>query len=144
MKKAMVSLLIGVFFISQFLLGEKKQDPAPRRVIAVSVWAENIAETAEFYQKLLELTEPPVRQNGRMRLRMDGAVLFIIRGRPCKTESEAAFPLFAFAVSDLDKAEAFLRARNIKMPYGIEGSGQHRELQFHDPAGNLVELVQNR
>jgi hypothetical protein len=29
------------------------------------------------------------------------------------------------------------------MPYGIQGSGRHRELQFYDPAGNLVELVQH-
>jgi hypothetical protein len=90
------------------------------------------------------LSEFPLQQDDRIRLRLDGAVIFILKGKPCVAESDVPFPLFALTVGDLDKAEVFLKARNLKIPYGIEGSGQRRELQFYDPAGNLVELVQNR
>lgn len=144
MKKNTFILIFGLSLVTSFLLGNKTLETATSRVVAICLWAENIPETAEFYQKLLGLTDPPSKQENRIRLRLDGAVLFILKGKPCAAESDFSFPLFALSVIDPDKAEVFLKARNIDMPFGIEGSGKHRELQFYDPAGNLVELVQNR
>ena len=144
MKKITFIPLISLLLAASLFMGVKTQDATLSRVAAVCLWAENIHETAEFYQKLLELQEPPTEQNNRIRLRLNRAVFFILKGKPCSAESDNPFPLFAFTVNDLDMAESFLKTHNIKIPHGIEGSGHHRELQFYDPAGNLLELVQNR
>ncbi len=143
-KKIIFIYISGLLVVTLFLLSNSEQEMASCQVVAVCLWAENVPETSEFYQTLLGATDPPVRQEGRIRLKLGGAVLFILEGKPCSAESDISFPLFALTVKDLDKAEAFLKKRNINMPYGIEGSSQHRELQFYDPAGNLVELVQDR
>ena len=142
--KRLVFVFVIVLLLTNFLAsGDAIEEIAKNRIAAVCLWAENIPETAEFYVELLGLSEQPVKQEDRMRLRLDGTILFILKGKPCAAKSDKPFPLFALIVDDLDKAAIFLKELNIKMPYGIQGSGRHRELQFYDPAGNLVELVQH-
>jgi catechol 2,3-dioxygenase-like lactoylglutathione lyase family enzyme len=52
------------------------------------------------------------------------------------------FPLIALAVDDLDAAEQNLLLHGVELPWGIEADADSRWVMFHDPAGNLVELVQ--
>ncbi|MBI1882351.1 MAG: VOC family protein, partial [Chloroflexi bacterium] len=52
------------------------------------------------------------------------------------------FPLVAFAVEDLDQAVARLHKYHVELPWGIEEGDNSRWVMFHDPAGNLIELVQ--
>jgi len=143
LKKLSLVAALGLLMIVHTLLrGITPQGGGSSRVVAVCLWAENVPETAEFYGALLGLNESASAHGDRLSLILDGAVLFILKGKPRAAESDEPFPLFALSVDDLDEAASFLRDRGIKMPYGIEGSGRHRELQFYDPAGNLVELVQ--
>ena len=48
----------------------------------------------------------------------------------------------AFAVDDLEAAIARLQAHGVELPWGIENDEVSRWVMFHDPAGNLIELVQ--
>ncbi len=56
--------------------------------------------------------------------------------------SLARFPLFALSVDNLDAMVSRLVELRIEMPWGIESNPASRWVMFHDPAGNLIELVQ--
>jgi hypothetical protein len=75
---------------------------------------------------------------------VEGSYLTILKGRPVPAQKAepARFPLMAFVVQDLDSAVARLRAHDVEMPWGIEDGAYSRWVMSHDPAGNLVELVQ--
>lgn len=82
MKKIIFILTLGLLLVPSFLLGNITQDAASSRVVAVCLWAENTPEAAEYYPKPLGLIDPPIRQEGRICLRLDGAVLFVLKGKP--------------------------------------------------------------
>jgi hypothetical protein len=48
----------------------------------------------------------------------------------------------AFSIPDLDKAVERLRLHSVDLPWGVETNATGRWVMFHDPAGNLVELVE--
>ncbi len=140
-----VGFLMNITFIITSVAQQSNDEKSKKRsqVKAVCLWAEDVPELAAFYKDILELEEPIIDFAGRIRFKLDDAVFFILKGKPQAAKSEEPFPLFALSIDDLDMAVVKLKTRNIKMPHGIEGSGRHRELQFYDPAGNLVELVQS-
>jgi predicted enzyme related to lactoylglutathione lyase len=45
-------------------------------------------------------------------------------------------------IPDLDTAIEALRVHGVDMPWGVESNPAGRWVLFHDPAGNLIELVQ--
>jgi catechol 2,3-dioxygenase-like lactoylglutathione lyase family enzyme len=47
-----------------------------------------------------------------------------------------------FSVPQLDKAVDTLRLYGVDLPWGVEKNAASRQVMFHDPAGNLVELVE--
>jgi catechol-2,3-dioxygenase len=92
------------------LHGKKaSQETIKSHVAAVCLWTENVPETAEFYMELLGLQEQPVKKLDLIRLRLNGAVLFILKGKPCPAKSKEPFPMFALTVEDLDEAIIFLK-----------------------------------
>ena len=56
------------------------------------------------------------------------------------------WPMFALTVSDLDQSVNALRDAVVELPWGIEEFGapepSSRYVMFHDPAGNLIEVVE--
>jgi catechol 2,3-dioxygenase-like lactoylglutathione lyase family enzyme len=112
------------------------------RIAVVSIWAEDVAATAHFYRDVVGLRLLPHHQQPHFDL--GGSYLTILKGRPVPAQDAepSRFPLIAFAVKDLDAAVARLRAHDVQLPWGIEGDAHSRWVMFHDPAGNLVELVQ--
>jgi hypothetical protein len=48
----------------------------------------------------------------------------------------------AFSIPDLDIVIEKLRLHDVELPWGVETSASGRWVMFHDPAGNLVELVE--
>jgi catechol 2,3-dioxygenase-like lactoylglutathione lyase family enzyme len=109
----------------------------------ISVWAEDVVETAHFYKDVLGLELLPHLHAGRPHFKVGEAYLTILKGKPQPAEypEPSRFPLFAFRVKDFDQAVAQLKARGVDLPWGVEGQADARWVMFHDPAGNLIELT---
>jgi hypothetical protein len=52
------------------------------------------------------------------------------------------FPVIAFSVDNIDAAVEKVSQHDISLPWGMEQDENSRWVMFHDPAGNLIELVQ--
>ena len=113
------------------------------RLAVISLWAEDVLATTHFYKDVIGLKLLP-HAGTRPHFMINGVYLTILKGRPApaKDADPARFPLVAFAVDDLDAAIARLNAHGVAMPWGIEQDAASRWVMFHDPAGNLIELVQ--
>lgn len=108
-------------------------------VAVVSLWAEDVPALAHFYRDVIGLELLP-HHGERPHFDVNGMYLTIVKGAPCSAPTR--FPFVALAVDDLDEAVARLCAHHIELPWGIESNAGSRWVMFHDPAGNLIELVQ--
>jgi catechol 2,3-dioxygenase-like lactoylglutathione lyase family enzyme len=116
----------------------------PNKLAVVSIWAEDVATTAHFYRDVIELHLLDHHGGGRPHFDLNGVYLTILKGRPVPAGDAVPvrFPLLAFAVDDLAAAVARLQTHGVELPWGIEKDEYSRWVMFHDPAGNLIELVQ--
>lgn len=114
-----------------------------KNIKVVSLWAEDVHETARFYRDVLGLNLISHHHNSQPHFRVGDAYLVILKGKPHPAEDPepSRFPLLAFEVQDLDAAVERLIAHEVELPWGIEESGTSRWVMFHDPAGNLIELT---
>lgn len=113
------------------------------KLAVISLWAEDVPAAAHFYRDVIGLKLLP-HHGGRPHFDLDGVYLTILQGRPqpARDANPERFPLFAWAVDDLDAAIQRLHAHHIETPWGIESDSRSCWVMFHDPAGNLIELVQ--
>jgi catechol-2,3-dioxygenase len=112
-------------------------------IAVVSLWAENVPATTHFYRDVIGLSIMPHHAGDRSYFNLDGCTLTIVRGRPAlPPDPEPRFPVVAFSIPDLDKAVERLRLHSVDLPWGVETNATGRWVMFHDPAGNLVELVE--
>lgn len=102
------------------------------------MWAEDVPTTAHFYRDVIDLRLLP-HHGDRPHFDLGGTYLTILRGTPCPAPTR--FPIFAFAVEDLDATIERLRTHRVELPWGIEEDAGSRCVMFHDPAGNLIELA---
>ena len=109
----------------------------------ISVWAEDVAATAHFYRDVLGL-DLLSHHGSRPHFKIDGIYLTILKGTtvPAQDADPNRFPLFAFSVDNLDEMVKHLGQHGGALPWGIESRADERWAMFHDPAGNLIELVQ--
>ncbi len=113
------------------------------RIAVISLWAQDVPATAYFYRQVIGL--PLVAHHGgRPHFDLGGSYLVILQGTPSPAEDAVPerFPLVAFTVEDLDAAIARLESHSVSLPWGVESDAISRWVMFHDPGGNLVELVQ--
>ena len=113
------------------------------RFAVISLWAEDVPAAAHFYRNVIGLQQ--LHHSGdRPHFIVDGIYLTILKGHPApaRDATPARFPLVAFAVDDLEASLERLRLHQVPMPWGIEQDADSRWVMFHDPAGNLIELVQ--
>ncbi len=110
------------------------------RFAVVAVWAEDVLAAAHFYRDVIGLTPLPHHPEDRPHFDLDGTYLTIVHGHP--TLSDSHFPVVAFSVPDLDKAVEKLQLHNVELPHGVEAGPAGRWVKLHDPAGNLIELVE--
>jgi catechol 2,3-dioxygenase-like lactoylglutathione lyase family enzyme len=113
------------------------------RFAVISLWAEDVPAAAHFYRDVIGLTllhHPGQRPH----FMVNGIYLTILKGRPAPAQDAvpARFPLVAFAVDDLQASIERLSAHQVALPWGVEKDASSRWVMFHDPAGNLIELVQ--
>jgi catechol 2,3-dioxygenase-like lactoylglutathione lyase family enzyme len=109
----------------------------------IALWAENVPACAQFYRDGLGLTLLP-HHGERPHFDVDGVYLTILKGvpTPAQNAEPARFPLFALYVDDLNAMVSRLEKLQVDMPCGIESDAASRWIMFHDPGGNLIELVQ--
>ena len=113
------------------------------KLAVVALWAEDVVAAARFYHEVLGLT--PMPHHGKWpHFNLGGIYLTILQGRPCPAEDAvpSRFPILALSVGNLRNAIARLEAHAVEMPWGIEEGATSRWVMFHDPAGNLIELVE--
>ncbi len=113
------------------------------RLAVISLWAEDVPRTAHFYRDILGLTLVP-HHGDRPHFDLGGVSLVILRGKPVPAQNAVPprFPILAFAVDDLDAAIEHLKQHQVELPWGVEEDENSRWVMIHDPAGNLIELVQ--
>lgn len=110
----------------------------------VSLWAEDIARTAHFYRDVIGLRLLP-HHGDRPHFDLGGQYLVLVRGKPT-TRVEGSpdhFPVLAFGVDELESAMNRLETHGVDLPWDIEEGYGTRWIQFYDPAGNLIELVES-
>jgi len=115
----------------------------PTRIAVVSLWAEDVPQTAHFYRDAIGLPLLP-HHGERPHFKLGDSYLVILKGSPMPPQdtNPARFPLIALAVDDLDAAIERLSLHRVEMPWGVESDAASRWVMLNDPAGNLIELVQ--
>jgi predicted enzyme related to lactoylglutathione lyase len=118
----------------------------PKSIAVVSLWAEDVPTAAHFYRDVIGLRLLPhhSHHDGRPHFDVSGTYLTILKGKPVPAQNAepSHFPLIAFAVDDLDSAIERLQAHHVELPREVVEDADSRWVMFHDPAGNLIELVQ--
>ena len=115
------------------------------KIAVVSIRAEDVSAAAHFYRDAVGLPLM-AHHGGRPHFDLGDAHLTILKGRPVpvRDPTPSRFPIVAFAVPDLDAAIERLDAHQVELPWGIEENETGRWVMFHDPAGNLIELVERK
>jgi catechol-2,3-dioxygenase len=129
--------------VSLLIFKNKEELVMPLNFAVIALWAEDVPASSHFYNELLGLTLPP-HAGGRPHFDVNGIYLTILKGvpTPAQNAEPARFPLFALAVEDLDAMVSRLENLHVEIPWGIESNAVSRWVMFHDPGGNLIELVQ--
>jgi catechol-2,3-dioxygenase len=114
------------------------------QISVVALWASDVPACAQFYREVVGLYQVPSHGN-IPHFRIGGTYLVLMQGQPTPAQNATPerFPLLALATDDLDGALARLKARQVELPWGVEADANARWVMFHDPGGNLVELVQS-
>ena len=109
----------------------------------VSLWAEDVPAAANFYRDCIGLPILPQHAGAHQHFDLGGSFLTILHGRPAlPPDPEPRFPVVAFFVPDLDLAVEKLQLYGVNLPWGVETNSSERWVMCHDPAGNLIELVE--
>ena len=118
----------------------------PKRIAIVSLWAEDVEAAAHFYREVIGLRLLPhhSHHDKRPHFSLGDTYLTILKGKPVPAQDAepSRFPLMAFAVDDLDPAIERLQAHHVELLGDVKEGKDSRWVMFHDPAGNLIELVQ--
>jgi catechol 2,3-dioxygenase-like lactoylglutathione lyase family enzyme len=115
-----------------------------KRFVVVSIWAEDVPGLVHFYRDVLGLALK-THHGHQPHFDVAGVNMVVLQGKPvsAKDASPPRFPLFALQVDDLDREIENLTKHDIELPWDVEGGPGTRYVMFHDPAGNLIELVEN-
>jgi catechol 2,3-dioxygenase-like lactoylglutathione lyase family enzyme len=109
----------------------------------ISLRAEDVSAAAHFYRDVLGL-QPSGHADHPPHFKLGEGFLVILRGKPqpALDPLPERFPLLALAVDNLDQAVETLRHHAVDLPWGVEKGPDARYAMFHDPGGNLIELVE--
>ncbi len=113
------------------------------RLAVVSIWTPDLPGAVHFYHDVVGLTQLPSHDE-RPHFNLGEARLVLLSGKPVREHESKPerFPLLAFQVEDLDAVIERLADNQVPFPWGIEQDTTARWVMVHDPAGNLIELVE--
>jgi catechol 2,3-dioxygenase-like lactoylglutathione lyase family enzyme len=128
------------------------------RILETALYAENLAETADFYSQVLglaRLTEMPGRH---VFFRAEGQVLLLFKPSatrsPPPPEARLLVPphgaegpghlCFAATSAEIDGWVEHLAAHRVEIESAFEWPGGGRSIYFRDPAGNSLEFAEAR
>jgi catechol 2,3-dioxygenase-like lactoylglutathione lyase family enzyme len=128
------------------------------RILETALYAENLAETADFYSQVLGLerfTEVPGRH---VFFRAQGQVLLLFKPSatraPPPPDARLAVPphgaegpghvCFAATAAEIDGWVEHLAAHRVEIESTVEWPGGGRSIYFRDPAGNSLEFAEAR
>jgi len=113
------------------------------RIAVVSLWAQDVPGAAHFYRDVLGLPWLAHFGGDRPHFDLGSTLLTIVHGRPAlPPDPEPHFPVVAFSTPDLEAAMKKLQSHGVSLPWGMESNASSRWVMFHDPEGNLLELVE--
>ena len=113
------------------------------RIAVVGLWTPDIAAAVHFYRDVIGL-RPVKQRHKRPHFDVGGVHLVLLEGRPVAAQNQvpSRFPLVAFAIDDLEAALVRLHDSGVRLPWGVGHDAHSKWAMFQDPAGNLIELVQ--
>jgi catechol-2,3-dioxygenase len=113
----------------------------PGRLLVVSIDTADAATSTHFYRDVIGLQLLP-EHGERPTLDLGGGCYLVLVETQAQKRERPRFPVLAFAVDDLEAAQAHLQAHGVELPWPSERSHQAEWIMFPDPDGNLIEFAQ--
>lgn len=114
--------------------------------VAVNTNGTDLEQMSAFYSEVLGLADEPRPDipgiPGHWH-RLGDQQLHLVGAPPLGSGPDPTGPHLCVCVDDLQAAAAELEARGLKLVRGVQGAGV-AQVWFTDPAGNTVELQQER
>ncbi|MEL6767564.1 MAG: VOC family protein [Pseudomonadota bacterium] len=127
------------------------------RVLETALYAENLEETASFYEEVLGLERLSERAGRHIFFRVEGGVLLLFRPGESRTPPpQGALPVpphgaegpghacFAATSEEIEAWSARLSAAGIAIESVVDWPQGGRSIYFRDPAGNSLEFAEPR
>lgn len=127
------------------------------RILETALYAENLGETAAFYEKVLGLERFVEAEGRHVFLRMEGSVLLLFRpSATAEPPAPGALPVpphgargpghacFAAPGDAIERWRERLAAAGVEIESEFEWPQGGRSIYFRDPAGNSIEFAEPR
>lgn len=127
------------------------------RILETALYAENLEETARFYEEVLELERFAEAPGRHAFFRLEGSVLLLFRpSATAQPQGNGALPVpphgtagpghacFAAAQGALDGWRERLARAGVEIESAFEWPQGGRSIYFRDPAGNSLEFAEPR
>ncbi|MEM7498508.1 MAG: VOC family protein [Pseudomonadota bacterium] len=127
------------------------------RVLETALYADNLEETAAFYEQVLGLERLTERTGRHIFFRVDGGVLLLFRAAESLTPPpESALPVpphgaegpghacFAASAAEIAAWRTRLEAAGVSIESTVDWPQGGRSIYFRDPAGNSLEFAEPR
>ncbi len=128
------------------------------RILETALYAENLAETADFYSQVLGLERFAEAPGRHVFFRTEGQVLLLFKpsatSAPPPPDARLAVPphgaegpghvCFAATAAEIDGWIEHLAAHRVEIESAFDWPGGGRSIYFRDPAGNSLEFAEAR
>lgn len=127
------------------------------RILETALYAENLDETATFYEQVLGLERFAEVEGRHVFFRLEGSVLLLFRpSATAEPPREGALPVpphgaegpghacFAAPADEIDRWRERLEAQGVAIESAFEWPQGGRSIYFRDPAGNSIEFAEPR
>jgi len=129
----------------------------PARILETAIYADNLTETAAFYEEVLGLERFAGVEGRHVFFRVDGGVFLIFRPAATRVPPAAgALPVpphgpegqghvcFAASAAEIERWRGRLDAAGVAIESDFEWPQGGRSIYFRDPAGNSIEFAEPR
>jgi len=109
----------------------------------VSLWVDDFESCLYFYEDVMRL-DLITRPGEVPHFRVGESMLVLVKGIFCPPDGAFPpdFPQLSFEVDNLDEVVSYLKDRGVDVIGNIEERRDSRWIKLHDPAGNLIAVVE--